>query len=198
MSFPQRLLNPGEEVVVDVRPHWWFLVRPLTAVVVVLIGGIVALSQSAPEAADLAVLAVLVVALVWLLGRYVRWATTSLVVTNDRIVLRRGVVGKQSREIPIEHLSDISYRQSIFQRLIGTGSLLFESAGRDSREVFPGMPHPARIQNEIYGQMNLRRSPGGARLSIPEQLEKLDDLRRRGVISDSEFNAEKERLLSRG
>jgi Short C-terminal domain len=38
--------------------------------------------------------------------------------------------------------------------------------------------------------------PGGeAGLSLPEQLEKLDELRRRGVISDAEFASTKTRLL---
>ncbi len=179
------------------RQHWWFLARPVAIVVVVLAGGVAALSQSAPEAVDLVVLAVLVVALLALLARYIRWATTSVVVTNDRIVLRRGVIGKQGREIPLEHLNDISYRQSIFERLIGAGSLLLESAGRDSQEVFACLPHPADIQNQIYQQMDGQGGPGPAQLTVPEQLEKLDELRRRGVISDAEFDVEKERLLHR-
>ena len=34
-------------------------------------------------------------------------------------------------------------------------------------------------------------------LSIPEQIDRLDDLRRRGVISDAEFQAKKTQLLDR-
>ncbi|MGH9283353.1 MAG: SHOCT domain-containing protein [Acidimicrobiales bacterium] len=34
-------------------------------------------------------------------------------------------------------------------------------------------------------------------MSIPEQLEKLDELRQRGIISQAEFDAKKAQLLER-
>jgi hypothetical protein len=37
----------------------------------------------------------------------------------------------------------------------------------------------------------------GRALSIPEQIEKLDELRRRGVLSEAEFEASKADLLDR-
>jgi hypothetical protein len=36
MSFPTKLLNEGEEVVLDLRPHWWYLSGPVALVVLVL------------------------------------------------------------------------------------------------------------------------------------------------------------------
>ena len=70
------------------------------------------------------------------------------------------------------------------------------------------MRKPAIVQNEIYRQMeaNSNRMYGGGRqqaptqpagLSIPEQIEKLDELRKRGVISEQEFAAKKADLLNR-
>ena len=38
---------------------------------------------------------------------------------------------------------------------------------------------------------------GKRELSIPEQLEKLDELRQRGIINDEEFQAKKAQLLER-
>ena len=75
---------------------------------------------------------------------------------------------------------------------------MLESAGERGQEVFPTMPHPAKVQNEIYRQMEANSNrmyhggpaatqPAGA--SIPEQIEKLDELRQRGVISEQEFEA---------
>jgi len=62
------------------------------------------------------------------------------------------------------------------------------------------------VQNEIYRQMEAnsnRMYHGGpaatqpAAASIPEQIEKLDELRQRGVISEQEFAAKKADLLNR-
>ncbi len=140
-----------------------------------------------------------------------RWKTIRLVVTNVRIMDRRGFLMRRCREIPIGALTNIGYRQSLFKRLIGAGDILIESAGRDSQEVFPDLPRPALIHNEIYRQLEMwrnGRTPGSGRTapasgsgidppSIPGQIEQLDVLRRRGIISEAEFAAKKTQLLDR-
>lgn len=194
---PPRLLNEGEEVLVDVRPHWWYLARPVTSVVVVLAGAVAAYVRGTPVIVDWLLLAVLVAALGWLLGRYARWASTSLVVTSERIVQRRGVVARTSREIPVDSLSDIGCRQTLFGRIIGAGDLVLESAGRDSEEIFSDIPHPSVVQAHIYRQLATRRRPPAPGMSVPEQIDKLDELRRRGVITAAEFEAKKTQLLDR-
>ena len=91
----------------------------------------------------------------WLLRRYARWATTSFVLTSHRLIHRSGVVAKQGREIPLDHINDISYKQTIFDRIIRAGDLVIESAGERGQEVFPDLPKPGLIQNEIYRQLEV-------------------------------------------
>jgi hypothetical protein len=63
------------------------------------------------------------------------------------------------REILLDRLTDITNNQTLLDRILGCGDLMLESPGRDSPEVFPDLPHPVRIQNEIYRLINQRR-PG--------------------------------------
>ncbi|MDQ1366045.1 MAG: hypothetical protein QOE57_2087, partial [Acidimicrobiaceae bacterium] len=136
-------------------------------------------------------------------ARYARWATTSLVLTNHRLIHRSGILAKSGREIPLDHINDISYRQRVFERLIGAGDVVIESAGEGGKETFEDLPHPGRIQNEIYRQIEASktrmadRMAGRQELSIPEQIEKLDELRSRGVLTQAEFDAKKAQLLDR-
>jgi uncharacterized membrane protein YdbT with pleckstrin-like domain len=203
MPFPTKLLNEGEEIVLDLRPHWWYLSGPVALVILALAATIAALVLSTPQALQLALVAVLVATLVWLLVRYAKWATTSFVLTSHRLVHRTGVLAKQGREIPLDHINDISYHQTVFDRLIGAGDLVIESAGQRGQEVFPDLPKPGLIQNEIYRQIDAGktrladRMAGRRELSIPEQIEKLDELRQRGVITQAEFEAKKAQLLDR-
>lgn len=185
---------------VSVRPHWWYLAGPIAVVVVVIAGAITAGVDDAPNPLVWLTIAVLIIAVGWLVARYIRWATTRLTVTTSRIIERRGVVARRGREIPLAALTDIEYHQSLFERVIGAGDVVLESAGKDGQEVFPDLPHPDAIHNEIYRQVDRSRRPasgpaGGA--SIPEQIDQLDQLRRRGIISDSEFEAKKAELLDR-
>ena len=199
MSFSPDLLNEGEEVVLDLHPHWWYLSGAIATVVVILIATIAGLIANVAAALEFVGVAALLVSLGWLLSRYARWRSTSLVLTNHRLIHRSGLVAKHGREIPLDHINDISYSQTIFGRIIGAGNLSIESAGQRGQEVFPDLPRPSRIQNEIYKQMEggKARQAGRRELSIPEQIEKLDELRQRGVLSQAEFDASKAELLHR-
>jgi uncharacterized membrane protein YdbT with pleckstrin-like domain len=172
---------------------------------VVIIGAISAAVLAAPSWLAWVAIVALAVAAVWLVGRYIRWSSTSLVVTNRRLISRTGVFVRTSREIPLPALTDISYRQSLLERIIGAGDVLLESAGRQGHEVFPDLPRPARIQQAIVVQLDQMRRQSSASpesgapsaWSIPAQIEQLDALRQRGVITDAEFQAKKTELLNR-
>jgi uncharacterized membrane protein YdbT with pleckstrin-like domain len=203
MPFPSRLLGDGEEIVLDLHPHWWYLSAPITAVVVVLAGTIAALAKGVPSGGVLALTALLLVTLFWLLGRYTRWHTNNFVLTNNRIIHRVGIIAKRGREIPLDHINDISCLQGPFERIIGAGDVVIESAGEHGQQRIEDLPKPEKVQNEIYRQLDATRNkpsdrPGGwQELSIPEQIEKLDELRRRGVLTQSEFDTKKTELLNR-
>ncbi|HTT91907.1 MAG TPA: PH domain-containing protein [Acidimicrobiales bacterium] len=165
MGYPRKLLNPGEQVVVDVVPHWKYLVRPVVVVVVVVAGAVVALQYQLPRWAQLAVAGAVALVLLWLLARYLRWVTTSFVVTNQRLILRKGVLRRTGREILIDRLTDITYKQTLTDRLLRCGDILLESPGREGQERLADLPHPIRIQNEICRLVSRRDGaamvPGG-------------------------------------
>jgi uncharacterized membrane protein YdbT with pleckstrin-like domain len=91
--------------------------------------------------------------------RYARWATTNMVLTNERLILRAGVFAKTGREIPLERINDLTYRQRFFERLIGAGDLLVESAGERGQEILRMVPRPMRVQQAIYKQMQAASDP---------------------------------------
>jgi hypothetical protein len=163
VGYPRKLLNPGERVAVDVGPHWKYMVRPGAAVIVALALAVDALGAETDRWEELALAGILVLCLLWLGVRYLKWATTSFTVTNERLILRRGVLRRAWREILLDRLTDISCRQTLGDRVLGCGDILIESPGRDGQEVFPDLPHPLRIQKEIYRLVNARRvaAPAG-------------------------------------
>ncbi|MGH9300572.1 MAG: PH domain-containing protein, partial [Acidimicrobiales bacterium] len=146
------------------------------------------------------VLAVVALTL-WLAARYARWTTTRFMVTTDRVVSRTGALSRRGREIPLERINDIAFSQSLVERLLGTGSLILESGGERGQQTFADIARPGQVQNEIYTQIERvrlvqgGRQAGGQPLSVVEQLEKLDELRNRGVLTDAEFEAQKASLF---
>jgi uncharacterized membrane protein YdbT with pleckstrin-like domain len=203
MPFPRKLLNDGEDVVLDLHPHWWFFVRPSLAFVASVVLAIALGPKVHNDAVRLALLGLMAATALWWVFRYIKWRTTNFVVTTDRLVFRGGVLSKSGREIPLDRLNDIAFHQGLFERMIGAGDLMIESAGERGQEQFTDIPHPARVQNAIYAEIERGKNRDadrlGARtqLSIPEQIEKLDELRQRGVLSQAEFDLKKTQLLDR-
>ena len=181
MAFPPKLLNEGEEIVLDLRPHWWFFIGPLVALVLAVAATVAVAVFDLPDWLWLALLALTGLNLLWLLGRLARWSTTNFVVTTDRLIYRSGVIAKKGKEIPLERLNDISFNQTIFERILRAGDLVIESGGERGQQAFTDIPRPSHVQNEIYRQIELAqardadRMAGRRELSIPEQIEKLDE-----------------------
>jgi len=204
------LLNDGEEVALDLRPHWWYFAKHiLTAIPLLFL-----LWVSWKVGNDIVwwfwgVLGLLWAG--WLLLQYLNWTFTHFVVTSSRVVFRTGVLAKHGVEIPMDRISNINFNQSIWERIIGAGDLEIESAGRDGQTKFNDVWHPDAVQAELYRQMELHAktragwnagtaAPARAAAptaSVPEQLQQLADLRDRGVLTAAEFEAKKAQLLER-
>jgi uncharacterized membrane protein YdbT with pleckstrin-like domain len=227
VAFPPKLLHRNEEIVLDLRPHWFYMFEPVAAVVGALVlGGLVIYflgDNSGWFWTFLKGIAgiVIVACLVWTLIRWLKWRTINFVVTTDRLIYRSGVIAKRGIEIPLERVNTVFFRQGVFERMIGAGDLTIESAGENGSQNFSDIRRPSEVQNEIYHQMeenenrkfdridaNIDRkigqatapataAPAASPPSIPEQIERLDELRQKGLITDQEFAAKKAELLSR-
>jgi len=205
MPFPKRLLLDGETVALDLRPHWWFFAGPLFVGIPVLVLLVTAWQQNNDvlHTGGLWLTTALAVGwAVWLGSRLVSWQLTHFVVTSDRLVFRSGILAKHMRDIPLEKVNDLASSQSLFERMIGAGDLLIESAGERGQEIFSHIPHPDAVQQEIYRQMeaNNARRHGVAvprQPSVTDQIAALADLRDRGAISTAEYEAKKAQLLDR-
>ena len=204
MAYPRKLLGPNEEIVEDLRPHWWFLVRPVLGLVIAIAIGIALLGWNDVEVLDWVGGILVLLSLGYFVYKYLQWISTNFTVTTDRVIYRSGVLTKSGIEIPLERINTVFFNQTIFERLIRAGDLAIESAGETGRSEFSDIRHPTLVQAEIYKQMEDnenrkfdRINRPAAELSVVEQIEKLDELRQRGVLSQQEFDAKKADLLGR-
>ena len=205
MPYPRKLLNPHEEVAVDLHPHWWYFAQPVAAIVGAIAVGILYLviggEGTFRKIVGYLALLLLVAAIVLLILRYLKWATTNFVITSDRLIFRSGVIAKSGIEIPLERVNTVHFNQSVFERLVGAGDLVIESGGEDGQQRFTDIRNPDRVQREIHTQMeeNERRRfivPGqGGGEDVATQLEKLEGMLERGTLTPEEFQAQKDKLL---
>ena len=169
MGYPKRLLNPDEDMVFDLHPHWKALVVPtLLAPVIVFVatfgaGKIPEGSNQGKLRAAVAVLAV--VAFVWLVVvPYVRWYTTHFVLTTRRVLMREGLIARKGRDIPIFRINDVTFEHTVLERILGAGTLVVESAGERGQVTLSDIPHVEDVQRQIYSLIDAddARRRGGA------------------------------------
>jgi uncharacterized membrane protein YdbT with pleckstrin-like domain len=204
MAFPRRLLVEGEELVLDLRPHWIALVAPVVVAALALIAVAVASAKWDGVAVWVVMLAALVLIVGYSARKAVDWGTSHFVVTSDRVLHRSGLVAKHSMEIPLEHINDVRFSQNVLERMINAGTLVIQSASEQGREVFENIRHPEEVQKTIYkiGEENKTRmyqgpSAGQQRTapSVTTELERLADLRAKGILTEEEFQAQKAKVL---
>jgi uncharacterized membrane protein YdbT with pleckstrin-like domain len=205
MAFPRRLLSDNEELILDLRPHWITIVVPTLITVLVMIAWGYLLGKTNGALSWILTAAALVL-LLWFAGRgFIDWATSHFVVTSDRLIHREGLVSKRSMEIPLEAINDVRFNQRMLERVVGAGDLVIESAGTRGQEVFSNIRNPEFVQKTIYelGEKNRVQNAGGLRSaagapSMTTELQRLADLRDRGVLTEQEFQEQKARILRGG
>lgn len=200
--FPERLLFDGEIVIIDLKPHWLFFFKALSALVVSLLGVVWAATWDDSNVVESwgssVLLVVFVLCLLWIATRWIKWRSTFFVLTSERIIHRWGVVVKRSVAIPLERVDNINFHQSLLERIVGAGDLWIESTGQEGQQLFFDVRRPDEVQNLIHAQIDKvaeGSEPSPQQLDIASQLEKLEGLRDRGVLTEDEFTQEKQRLL---
>ena len=203
MALPKKLLNAGETLVVDSRPHWWYFSKNALALIVSVALLVIGEAKTDSDVIRYVTAGLTLISLLWFVARYLKWMTTNFAVSNNRVIFRQGVVAKKGIEIPLDRVNTIFFNQGIFERMIGAGTLKIESAGTGGHEEFTDIRKPAEVQNTIHRLMEEEQTSHVSTttverdLSIPEQIDKLDDLRKRGVITDEDFAAKKSQLLEK-
>jgi uncharacterized membrane protein YdbT with pleckstrin-like domain len=204
VTFSRRAIHEDEEVLLEARPHWSLLVGPSLVATVVLAGSVAIYVtwSAAPRWFDWVLLGVTVVAVCRFLARLVQWRSTDLVVTTMRVIYRRGVVRRSGREILISSIQDVSYVQTLLERMIGKGELSVQSAGGRGEAPFENVRHPAVVLgliNRTIEESRRHDSGGDAEVgpvAVADELERLSTLHRRGVITDAEYVRLKEELVA--
>lgn len=200
MRYPTRLLTDGEEILRQFRPHWKVLLPALGwAMLLAALAGLATAVLTFDWVWWSAGLAIVI----WV-GLSVRslvdWYATNYVLTNERIVVRRGLIARSGTEIPLENITNVLFSQRVIERILGYGDVTIESAGSQGQSRLDDIPDPEAFQSEVYRARELRslhfRPTGqGEARDVVQQLEALADLRERGHLTDDEFAAKKRRLL---
>ena len=154
MPYPDRLLVDDEEVVRHLHPHWLTVFWPIVELLLV-IGAASFGAAAIPVGSDqgiyrLAVIGGALLLVLLLVARpLLRWRTTHYVVTTHRLLLREGVLARRGRDIGLSRITDVSYRQTLWERIVRSGTVTVESAGEGGSTVLEHVPDSDGVQQLV-------------------------------------------------
>jgi uncharacterized membrane protein YdbT with pleckstrin-like domain len=217
MGYVEQLLSKGESIVVRSRQHWVALVASglvngfLIVVAIVLnavfdglpltLTGILTLVSSV---IDLIVWVAVLVGLVRFAWDALQWWAEEYIITNRRVIQTEGIINKRTTDSSLEKVNDVVLVQSFFGRILGYGNLEIVTGSDIGVNSLIRLRDPITFKTAMLdekarlgGDHDMRPLPDEVvDADVPKLIEDLDGLRKKGLISDAEFNEKKAKLLS--
>jgi uncharacterized membrane protein YdbT with pleckstrin-like domain len=85
-----------------------------------------------------------------ILGGFLKRMTTTYTITNRRLNIKRALVSRQIQETRLERVENVSYGQSVYQRVMQIGDVDFDTASDDEYGfIFTGVAQPEDVVHQV-------------------------------------------------
>ncbi|MBX7190052.1 MAG: PH domain-containing protein [Solirubrobacterales bacterium] len=142
--------SPGEQIIFQGHPSW----RSILAFYLkgLLIGLIVAVIAKLLGEGFATVFIIVLIALgLSVLIGFIKRMATVYTITNRRLNIKRGIFARDIQETRLERVQNVSYNQTVFQRMLKVGDVDFDTAATDQDNLFcfHGVADPQEVVTEV-------------------------------------------------
>ena len=201
----KRMLGDSEKIILSTHRHWFVLLEQILVELVLLAVTIVLVTifLGSGWIAALGYL-LLIIPLVSLARDVLVWSNHRYIVTNLRVIQMSGIINKNVIDSSLEKVNDVKMVQSVFGRLFNFGDIEVLTAAEMAINRFTRIGDPvrfktamlnAKVKLEDYGSTQaIAAMAKTAQPDIPTMIERLAELRERGLLTDEEFQVKKTEL----
>ena len=206
-NYLKSLLGDNEKVLLVTHKHWFVLIEQILVEIVLslfTVAIVTILLIVGPQGPDVWLgYFVLIIPLVSLLRDAFIWSNHKIIVTNRRVIQVMGIFNKNVIDSSLEKVNDVKMVQSALGRLFNFGDIEILTASELGANRFSRIGDPIRFKTALLNakikledvDVIVQQTPSPA-LDIPALISRLGELRERGLITETEFQAKKEKLLS--
>ena len=202
-TYLQELLGKDESILLITRQHGFVLFSSIALeilLIIILVGVVGGLSYLNPMA--MVGLVLVLVPLVGMLRDITIWYNREYVVTNRRVIQISGVFRKDVVDSSLEKVNDVKMSQSFFGRLFDFGDVEILTASEIGVNLFKRIGDPVKFKTAMLNakeQLGFENEAVAAERrttnDIPTLIAELDELRKKGILSEDEFQKKKTELL---
>jgi uncharacterized membrane protein YdbT with pleckstrin-like domain len=212
-AYVRKLLGNDEKVVFMTRKHIIVIARALLfGVVAVIVIGAGAIFVGSLTGGVGYVLLVLLLLPLWQLAVIIsRWRNEEYLVTNRRVMKIEGVVSKHVFDSSLEKVNDVELDQSGFGRMFNYGDVDILTGNVGGANKFLTIAFPVEFKRQMLDQKEalgtlsdfgtrekqVLQANTPAKADVPQLIAELDELRKKGIINQADFEAKKADLLKR-
>jgi uncharacterized membrane protein YdbT with pleckstrin-like domain len=154
-SYVDSVLAPGEKIVHRASiSHWNFVLSYLIGAVFIA-SGLAAFFVSDRREFSVVAAVALAIGLFALLAAAIRRATTELVLTDRRIITKRGLISRDTVEMNLGKVESVHVNQSLLGRLLDYGDVTVVGTGA-SLEPLIGIAGPLELRRKLGEVSQLR------------------------------------------
>lgn len=204
-KYLNKLLGENEKLLLVTRQHWFVLFGYILVEVIFIIVILAAISAASVFLSPFAAIGFLI--LLVPLGSMVRdiliWYNRQYIVSNRRVMQVNGIINKNVIDSSLEKVNDVKMSQSFFGRIFNYGSVEILTASELGVNLFQRIEDPVHFKTAMLNaKEKLGYHEDGVQSQhvsqdIPDMIAKLDDLRKKGIVTEEEFQQKKTMLLAR-
>lgn len=204
-SYLNHLLGEREKIILVAHQHWFQLFRNLlleiAMIILIVVVDLIAYSAWQQQTAILLGLLLLIFPLAGILRDYLIWNSHKYVITNRRVIQVFGVFNKNVTDSSLDKVNDVQMDQSFLGRIFNFGDIEILTASELGINRFTFINDPVHFKTAMLdAKFELEQSqsayaPTSPVMDVPHLIDELDALRKRGAITEEEFNTKKAKLL---
>jgi uncharacterized membrane protein YdbT with pleckstrin-like domain len=201
-------LKKDEKAVLEIRQHWFVMVAPSFLSLIGIILGSILIGYSVVFG-----ISIILIVICYFIYKVIQRRNNLWIVTNLRVIDEYGVFSNNAKESPLDKLNNVSYNQSFFGKIFEYGNVQIQTAAEIGSTTYHMVEHPKKLKDTItneqeeykHGQI-MKQAAEFANAISPErqtnkidvatELERLFELKQKGILTEEEFNARKAKILN--
>ena len=201
-GYLNNLLAENEEVLLVTRQHWIVLFAEILPETILTIALVILISliwlMWLPNPLVPFAYLLLLLPLFSLLRDVLVWSNRQYIVTNRRVIQIAGVINKDVTDSSLEKVNDVKLEQSFWGRLLNFGNIEILTASELGVNRFSHLGRPINFKKAMLNaKEQLEQRPTRSDGDLVDVITQLDSLRKRGVLSEEEFQRKKTDLLAK-
>jgi len=204
-TYLESLLGDNEKIIHITRQHWFILIRSIFLELLTILAIIIVITLAlifVPGATPLLALGylLLIIPLAFIAHDTMVWTNHQYIVTNRRVMQVAGVFNKSVTDSSLEKVNDVKMVQSAMGRVFEYGDIQILTASELGVNLFKRIGEPVIFKTVMLNakeKLEFGVSDVLSPADIPTLIEKLNQLRQQGILTDAEFQEKKEALLTK-